>query len=79
MMSPLHGMKDEDLRVLERVQRAPTGASAIDIAKTVLGPKAKRHSAASLTAIGLSVACRLCGAGLIDPTRANRFVARRNV
>jgi hypothetical protein len=77
-MNPQCGLKDEDLRVLERVKRAPTGASAIDIARASLGSKAKRHSTDALTMIGLGIASRLCGAGLIDPTRSNRFVVRGN-
>lgn len=67
-------MTPEDQRVIERVRRAPTGASAIDIARASLGWKAKRHTRDSLTMIGLGIAARLCGDGLIEPTRNNRFV-----
>jgi hypothetical protein len=74
-MTPHIFIKPDDLRVLERVKRAPTGASAIDIARAALGPKAKRHSSDSLNMIGLGIAARLCGAGFLTPTRSNRFVA----
>ena len=66
-------MKDEDLRVLARVRHCPRGVSAIDIAKASLGDRSRRHSKTSLAQIGLSIAVRLIGEGLIEATRTNNF------
>ncbi|MDB5617476.1 hypothetical protein [Tardiphaga sp.] len=66
---------EADRRVLERIKRAPSGASAIDIAKASLGWRAKKHTSTSLTMIGLAVATRLIGEGLITPSRTNLFKA----
>lgn len=70
-------MRDDDLRVLEKVRLSPSGASAIDIAIASLGWKAKRHNKTSLSMIGLGIAARLCGEGLIEPTRTNLFRIKR--
>lgn len=71
---------EADRRVIEKVKLKPNGASALDIAKAYLGPRARRHTVAALNQIGLGVAARLCGAGQITPTRSNNFVlARREV
>ena len=65
----------DDQRVLDRIRRHPSGASAIDIARASLGWRAKKHTPDSLTMIGLSIAVRLVGAGLIQSTKSNRFIA----
>jgi hypothetical protein len=70
-------MTADDARVLDAVRRSPSGARAVDIAKASLGHKARRHSKTSLNMIGLGIAARLCGAGLIEPTRTNQFRIRR--
>lgn len=70
-------MRQGDQSVLERVRRSPAGASAIDIAIAALGDRARRHSKTSLSMIGLSIAARLCGEGLIEPTRTNLFRIKR--
>lgn len=69
------GIKPEDQAVLDKVRRSPSGASALDIARASLGWKARKHTRFSLDLIGLSIAARLVGAGLLKPTRANRFTA----
>jgi hypothetical protein len=66
-------LKPSDEAVLARIGRSPTGATAVDIARAHLGSHARRHSIASLNAIGLGVAARLVGLGLIEPTRSNNF------
>jgi len=66
-----------DRAVLDRLRWAPAGASAIDIAKASLGEKARRHSKTSLAQIGLSIAVRLIGEGLIEATRTNQFCLKR--
>jgi hypothetical protein len=67
-----------DTYVLARIGRSPeSGASAVDIAKAALGPRARRHTIHSLGLIGLSIAARLCGQGLVEPTRSNRFKLSR--
>jgi hypothetical protein len=66
-------MTSSDHLVLALIRRSPTGASAVDIAKAALGSRARRHSKTSLSLIGLAIAARLCGAGLIQPTRTNLF------
>lgn len=71
------GRKEADRRVIERVRRSAGGVSALDIAKVYLGPRARRHSALSLTMIGLGVAARLCGDGHLQPTRGNCFIIRQ--
>jgi hypothetical protein len=70
-------MTANDARVLDVVRRTPSGANALVIAKAFLGHRARRHSKDSLHMIGLGVAARLCGAGLIEPTRTNQFRIRR--
>lgn len=69
--------EQRDKRVLDVVRRSPSGASAVDIAKASLGHRARRHSKTSLNMIGLGIAARLCGAGLIEPTRTNLFRTKR--
>ena len=64
---------EADQRVLAKIRARESGASAMDIAKASLGARARRHSTASLNLIGLSIAARLCGMGLIEPTRTNQF------
>lgn len=66
-------LKDTDGAVLARIGRSPAGATAIDIARAHLGRNARRHSITSLNSIGLAVAARLVGLGVITPTRANNF------
>lgn len=64
-------------RVVECVgKRFSDGASAAMIATAFLGAKARRHNYRGLEQIGLGIASRLCVAGLIAPTRSNRFVLR---
>jgi len=70
-------MKDDDARILDKLRWSPSGASAVDIAKASLGDRAHRHSKTSLNMIGLGIAARLCGEGLIEPTRTNLFRIRR--
>jgi hypothetical protein len=65
-----------DRRVLDLVRRSPSGA-AVDIAKAALGPRARRHSMTSLNMIGLAIAARLCGEGVVEPTRTNLFRLKR--
>lgn len=67
--------RDDDRRVLDRIKRAPHGASAIDIAKASLGWRAKKHNPTSLTMIGLAIATRLIGEGVVKPSRSNLFLA----
>lgn len=66
-------LRPSDEVVLERIRRSPSGASAVEIARAHLGASARRHSVASLQAVGLSVAIRLIGLGIITPTRSNQF------
>jgi hypothetical protein len=66
-----------DQAILDRLRWAPNGASAIDIAKASLGDRARRHSNASLSQIGLSIAVRLIGEGLVEATRTNQFRIKR--
>lgn len=66
-------MTPQDQRVLDSMRWIQSGATAIDIAKAALGPRARRHNKTSLTMIGLGIAARLCGEGLIEPTRSNLF------
>ena len=70
-------MTEQDMRVLEKIRYSPGGATAIDIARASLGWKARKHSPTSLNMIGLGIAARLCGEGLIEPTRTNLFKIRR--
>jgi hypothetical protein len=70
-------LRPGDERVLARINRSPAGASAVDIAKASLGPRARKHSIASLNLIGLSIAARLCGQQVIAPTRTHQFVLNR--
>jgi hypothetical protein len=65
-----------DELVLERLSRSPNGVSAVMIGKASLGPRASRHSRESLNMIGLSIAARLVGQGLIEATRTNQFRMR---
>ena len=66
---------DRDRQVIERVRmKGADGASAEMIARVYLGPRAGKHGKHQLQQVGLAVAARLCGAGLIAPTRSNRFV-----
>lgn len=69
-------LKPGDDLVLERLSRSPSGASAMNIAKAALGSRARKHSIDSLNLIGLSIAARLVGQGLIEPTRTNQFKIR---
>lgn len=71
-------MNDADYRVIEIVGRSATGVSAMKIARAALGSRASRHSAQSLTLIGLSIAARLVGQGVIKPTRTNSFTLNRD-
>jgi len=66
---------DGDLRVLTAVRHRLSGASAVDIAKASLGHRARRYSKTSLNMIGLGIAARLCGEGILEPTRSNLFKA----
>jgi hypothetical protein len=66
-----------DQTVLDRLRWVPNGVSAIGIAKASLGERARRHSKSSLAQIGLSIAVRLIGEGLIEATRTNNFRIRR--
>jgi hypothetical protein len=68
---------EADLRVLERVKRSPIGITALEIGRAYLGHRARRMSASALTMTGLAIAARLCGAGLIEPTRTNQFRLKR--
>lgn len=72
-------MRQEDASVIDRVRRSPSGASAIDIAIAALGPRARRHTKTSLSMIGLGIAARLCGEGVIEPTRTNLFKIKQDV
>jgi hypothetical protein len=65
-----------DHLVLEKVRRSPNGASSIEIAIASLGSRARKHSKVSLDLIGLSIAARLVGAGMIQATRQNRFTVK---
>lgn len=67
-------MTEADIRVIEAVSRSATGVSASKIAKAHLGDRSRRHSAASLTAIGLQIACRLVGDRVLQPARGNKFI-----
>ncbi len=62
-----------DQLVINRMKYSTTGLSAIDIAVTHLEDKARRYSKSSLAQIGLSIAVRLIGEGLIEATRTNHF------
>jgi hypothetical protein len=73
-MKPNYSPGDE--LVLERLSRSPNGASAMNIAKASLGPRARKHTVESLNLIGLSIAARLVGAGILEPTRSNQFRMR---
>lgn len=66
-------MRPGDERVLARIGRSPAGASAVDIAKAALGPRARKLSVEALTMTGLAIAARLCGEQAIVATRANNF------
>ena len=66
-------MIPDDQPVLALLRRSPSGASALEIAKASLGSRARRHSNDSLNMTGLGIAARLCGEGLIEPTRTNHF------
>jgi hypothetical protein len=66
-----------DERVIERLGRSTSAASALTIAKAALGNRARKHSVESLTLIGLSIAARLCGQQVLRPTRTNQFVLNR--
>lgn len=66
-------LSEGDARVLARIANSRAGASALDIARASLGTRARKHSVASLDLVGLSVAARLCGQGLIEPVHVNRF------
>lgn len=68
-----------DQLVLALIHRSPSGASAVDIAKAALGSRARWHSKTSLNLIGLGIAARLCGEGLVEPTRTNLFRSKREV
>lgn len=70
-------MTPQDQRVIDSMRWTQSGATAIDIAKAALGPRARRHNKTSLTMIGLGIAARLCGEGLIEPTRSNLFRLKR--
>lgn len=70
-------MTPQDQRVLDTIRWSQSGASAVDIAKASLGHRARKHSKTSLTMIGLGIAARLCGEGLIEPTRTNLFKIKR--
>jgi hypothetical protein len=74
---PASENEQRDQRVLDLIRRSPLGTSALHIAKASLGHRAQRHSKTSLNMIGLGIAARLCGAGLIEPTRTNMFRIRR--
>ena len=67
----------QDQRVIDSMRWNQSGATAIDIARAALGPRARRHNKTSLTMIGLGIAARLCGDGLIEPTRTNLFRIKR--
>jgi hypothetical protein len=69
--------READDRVIERLSRSSTGASAMNIAKAYLGPKARKHSVDSLNMIGLAVAARLCGQQILRPTKTNQFTLNR--
>jgi ABC-type transporter Mla maintaining outer membrane lipid asymmetry permease subunit MlaE len=69
-----HSLNEADQRVLDCVARTGAGASAIDIARAALGHRRRRHSINALNMIGLQIAARLCGEGVIAPTRSNNFV-----
>ena len=72
-------IRPDDQRVLERLKQSPAGASGIDIARAALGWKARKHSLPSLDLIGLSIAARLVGDGLIarpGPTGLSSSAAR---
>lgn len=62
-----------DELVIGRMRRTPQGLSAAAIAKTSLGPRARKLSVEALTMTGLAIASRLCGEQMIVPTRANKF------
>jgi hypothetical protein len=62
-----------DAPVLALIRRSPSGASALQIAKAALGPRARKHSKDSLNMIGLAIAARLCGSGLLQATKTNQF------
>jgi hypothetical protein len=66
-------MTPSDQTVLDLIRRSPTGASALQIAKAALGPRARRHSRDSLNMIGLAIAARLCGSGVLEATKTNQF------
>jgi hypothetical protein len=70
-------MTSSDQLVLALIRRSPTGVNAVDIAKAALGHRARRHSKTSLNLIGLAIAARLCGEGLVEPTRTNLFRSKR--
>jgi hypothetical protein len=70
-------LKPGDDLVIARIARSAAGASAVDIAKARLGPRARKHTIASLDLIGLGIAARLVGQGVIRPTRGNQFVIDR--
>lgn len=68
---------ERDRQVVQRVRvKGADGASAEMIARAYLGPRSGRHGRQHLQQVGLAIAARLCGAGLIVPTRSNRFTAR---
>lgn len=66
-------VNEADHRVVDLVYRSATGVTAAKIARAALGDRAKRHSASSLTMIGLAIAARLVGQQVIEPTRTNQF------
>lgn len=70
------GRAEADRRVIERIKRSPSGAMPLDIAKAFLGNGVRCHESDALTMIGLGIASRLCRAGRIIPTHANRFVVK---
>jgi hypothetical protein len=67
-------LNSADERVIEKLSRLSTGASALTIAKAALGSQARRHSVDSLNMIGLAIAARLCGQQILRPTKTNQFV-----
>lgn len=67
---------EADRLVIERIRQSPGGATAAQIAVAFLGERARRHGYRALEQMGLGIASRLCGAGLISPTGWNRFVVR---